>query len=98
MLQPERPKEVMKNKVRGKVRKNEAEDTTQHRAVRSDSRVRERQGTAKVEKKRGNLRNRRARHSVHDDDTKRGRRTNLPGNSLRWKPAGSGQAGEPPPK
>ena len=54
----------MKNKVRGKVKKNEAEDTTQHRAVRSDRRVRERHGTIKVEKKRGNLRNRRVRHRV----------------------------------
>ena len=54
----------MKNKVRGKLRKNKAKDTTQHGAVRSDRRIRKRQGTTKVQKEGRNLQNRRPRDGM----------------------------------
>ena len=63
-LQTERVKKVPKNKVRGKNRKNETENTSQHGAVRSDGGERERQRTVKVQKEISNLRDRRTRNRV----------------------------------
>ena len=63
-LQTERAKKVPKNKVRGKLRKNETENTTQHGVVRGDGGERERQRMAKVQKERSNLRDRRTRNRV----------------------------------
>ena len=54
----------MKNKVKGKLRKDKAEGTAKHGAVRGDRRIGERQRAAKIEKKVRNLGHRGTRHRM----------------------------------
>ena len=54
----------MKNKVRRELRKKKTKDTTEHRAIRSDGRIREREGTTKIQEKVSNLRDRRTGNRV----------------------------------
>ena len=54
----------MKNKVRGKLRKDKAKNTAKHGAVRGDRGIGERQGTAKIEKEVSNLGHRGTRHRM----------------------------------
>ena len=63
-LRAKRAKKVVENKVRGELRKNKAEDTAQHRAVRSGGRIQKRERTTEVEQNVSHFRNRRARHRV----------------------------------
>ena len=56
MLQAKRAEQVMKNKVRGKLRKDKAEDTAKHGAVRGDRRIGQTQRAPKTEEKISHLR------------------------------------------
>ena len=54
----------MKNKVGGQLRKNKAEDTTQHGAVGSNRGIRKRKRAAKIKQEVSHLRNRRLRNRM----------------------------------
>ena len=54
----------MKDKVRGNLRKEKAEDTAKHGAVRGDRGIGERQRAAKIEKKISHLGHRGTRHRM----------------------------------
>ena len=54
----------MKNKVRGKLRKDKAEDTAKHGAVRSDRRIGQRQRAMKIEEKISHLSHHRPRNRM----------------------------------
>ena len=54
----------MKNKVRGKLRKDKAKNTVKHGAVRSNRGIGERQRTAKIEKEVSNLGHHGTRHRM----------------------------------
>ena len=59
-----RPKQVVEHKMRGEVRQNKVKNTTQHRAVRHNRGIRERQGTMKEKKKISHLGHRGTRHRM----------------------------------
>ena len=63
-LQAKRTEQVVKNKVRGKLRKDKAKNTAKHGAVRGDRGMGERQGTAKIEKLVSNLGHHGTRHRM----------------------------------
>ena len=98
VLQAERAKKVPKNEMRGKLRKNETENNTQHGAVRSNGGERETRDGEDTEERTQSSGPKDEKQSAHDDDTRHGIQTTSPGNSPRWKLFGSGQANEPLPK
>ena len=60
-LQAKRAEQVMKNEVRGKLRKDKTEDTAKHGAVRSNRRIGKRQRATEIEEKISHLSHRRLR-------------------------------------
>ena len=63
-LQTKRVKSVMKNEVRGELRKNETEDTAEHRSVRSNRGEGKRYRATEIKEEISHLSHRRSRNGV----------------------------------
>ena len=63
-LQAKKAEQVMKNKVRGNLRKDKAEDTAKHGALRSDRQIGQRQRAPEIEEKISHLSHHRPRNRM----------------------------------